>query len=298
MSALSDLSRDLAAIAAEAGRSVVRVEARRRIPASGIIWSADGTVVTASHVVEREEEIRVGLPDGSVVPATLAGRDPSTDLAVLRLQGGSNLTAAPRAGTDGVQVGHLVMALGRPGRTVRATLGIVSALGDAWRTAEGTEVDHYLQVDVGFFPGISGGPLVDTAGRVLGLHTVGLHRRTGVTIPTATVDRVSATLLAHGRMRRGYLGIEPWPVRLTPEMERAAGQRTGLLLLSVEPDSPAQGGGLLVGDILLSVDGRPVPTPRDLMAVLAGEQIGRTLSQRLIRGGQVQEATVTLGERD
>ncbi|MBI3976032.1 MAG: serine protease [Armatimonadetes bacterium] len=298
MSALSDLSRELANITAEAGRSVVRVEARRRIPASGIIWSADGTVVTASHVVEREEEVHVGLPDGSVVPATLAGRDPSTDLAVLRLQGGSNLTAATRAGTDGVQVGHLVMALGRPGRTVRATLGIVSALGDAWRTAGGTEVDHYLQADVGFFLGISGGPLVDTTGRVLGLHTVGLHRRTGVTIPTATVDLVSATLLAHGRMRRGYLGIEPRPVRLTPEMAQAAGQRTGLLFLSVEPDSPAQRGGLLVGDILLSVDGRPVPTPRDLMAMLVGEQIGRTLSLRLIRGGQVREATVTLGERD
>ncbi len=296
MSALSDLSKDLAAIVEEAGRSVVRVEARRRIPSSGIVWSGDGIVITAAHTVEREEEIRVGLPGGSAVPATLVGRDPSTDLAVLRLEGASGLVPAPQDGTDGLRVGHLVMVLGRPGRTVRATLGIVSALGDAWRTAEGTEVDHFLQADVGFFPGISGGPLVDVAGRVLGMHTVALHRRSGVTIPSATIARVSGTLVAHGRMRRGYLGIEPRPVHLPPDLEQSAGQRTGLLLLSVEPDSPAQHGGLLVGDILLSVDGRSVPTPRDLMSVLTGEQIGRPLSLRLLRGGQVREVMVTIGE--
>lgn len=295
MSALTDLSKDLAAIVEEAGRSVVRVEARRRIPSSGIVWSADA-VITASHTVEHEEEIRVGLPDGSTIPATLVGRDPSTDLALLRLEGGSGLTPAPRGDTAGLRVGHLVIALGRPGRTVQATMGIVGGLGSAWRTREGTEVDHYLRADVGFFPGISGGPLVDTAGRALGLYTVGLRRRSGVTIPGATIERVVATLTTHGRMRRGYLGVEPRPVSLPPDQEAAAGQRTGLLLLSVEPNSPAQRGGLLVGDILLAVDGRPTPTPRDLMAVLLGEQIGRTLTVRLLRGGQLRDATVTIGE--
>ena len=297
MSALSDLSSDLAAIVEETGKNVVRVEARRRIPSSGFWWSADGTVITASHTVEREEDIRVGLSDGNAVPATLVGRDPSTDLAVLRIQGGADLTPAPRGGTEGLRVGHLVMVLGRPGRTVQATMGIVSGLGSAWQTAEGTEVDHYLRADVGFFPGISGGPLVDTAGRVLGMHTVALHRRSGVTIPNATIERISATLLAHGRMRRGFLGIEPRPVRLGPVMEQAVGQGIGLLLLSVEPDSPAHHGGLLVGDILLSVDGRPVPSPRDLMAVLMGEQIGRALTVQLLRGGQPRDVTVTIGER-
>src|SRR3990172_9526483 len=141
MPVLSDLSSDLAAIVDAAGRSVVRVDARRRIPASGIIWSADGTIVTANHVVQREENITVGLP------------------------------AAPRATTEGLRVGHLVLALGRPGRTVRATLGIVSALGESWRTAEGSQIDHYLQTDAPFHPGFSGGPLVDAGGRVLGLNT-------------------------------------------------------------------------------------------------------------------------------
>src|SRR3989304_4039110 len=167
MPVLSDLSSDLAAIVDAAGRSVVRVEARRRIPASGIIWSADGTVVTANHVVQREENITVGLPDGSKVGATLAGRDPATDVAVLRLQS-AGLTATPRASTEGLRVGHLVLALGRPGRTVRATLGIVSALGESWRTVEGSLIDHYLQTDAPFHPGFSGGPLVDAGGRGMG----------------------------------------------------------------------------------------------------------------------------------
>lgn len=297
MSALSDFSKDLAAIVEAGGRSVVRVEARRRIPSSGIVWYADGTVITAAHTVEREEEIRVGIPDGSAVPGTLVGRDPSTDLAVLRLEGASGLTPAPRGDTEGLRVGHLVMVLGRPGRTVRATLGILGALGDAWRTPGGVEIDHYLQPDVGFFPGISGGPLVDTSGRILGLYTVGLRRRTGVTIPSATVDRVSATLLAHGRIRRGYLGVEPRPVRLPADAERGAGQRTGLLLLSVERDSPAQKAGLMVGDILLAFDGRDVPMPQDLLVVLTGESVGRAVPVRLLRGGEVRELTVTIGER-
>ena len=298
MSALTDFSKDLAAIVEAGGRSVVRVEARRRIPSSGIVWSADGTVITAAHTVEREEEIRVGLPDGSAVPATLVGRDPSTDLAVLRLEGASAQIAAPRGDTEGLRVGHLVMVLGRPGRTVRATLGIVGALGDAWRTPGGVEIDHYLQPDVGFFPGISGGPLVDTSGSILGLYTVALRRRTGVAIPSATVDRVSGALLAHGRIRRGYLGVEPRPVRLGPEVERIAGQRTGLLLLSVEQDSPALRGGLMVGDILLTLDGREVPLPHDLLAALSGETIGRAVTVRLIRGGQVHEVKLTIGERN
>jgi S1-C subfamily serine protease len=296
VSALSDLSKDLAAIVETAGRSVVRVEARRRIPSSGIAWAADA-VVTASHTVEHEEEIRVGLPDGSTAPAALVGRDPSTDLALLRLEGASSLTPAPRGDTEGLRVGHLVVVLGRPGRTVRATLGIVSAFGDAWRTPGGVEIDHYLQPDVGFFPGISGGPLVDTGGRVLGLYTVGLRRRTGVTIPAATIDRVSATLLAHGRIRRGYLGVEPRPVRLPPDVEKSAGQRTGLLLLSVESESPAQKAGLMVGDILLAFDGRGVPLPQDLLVALSGESVGRAAPLRLLRGGEVREVTVTIGDR-
>ena len=296
MPVLSDLSSDLAAIVDAAGRSVVRVEARRRIPASGIIWSADGTIVTANHVVQREENITVGLPDGSKVGATLAGRDPATDVAVLRLQS-AGLTATPRASTEGLRVGHLVLALGRPGRTVRATLGIVSALGESWRTAEGSQIDHYLQTDAPFHPGFSGGPLVDAGGRVLGLNTAALVRGFSLTIPTVTLQRVVETLLAHGRVRRGYLGIGAQPVRLAGELERTLGQRVGLLLVSIEPGSPADQGGLFVGDILVGFDGQPVAELGDLMALLGAERIGKGVPVRIVRGGQVRDLTVGVGER-
>ncbi len=296
MAVLTDLSRDLAGVVETAGRSVVRVEARRRIPSSGVLWSGDGIVVTANHTVQREENITVGLPDGSKAGATLAGRDPSTDIAVLRVsaEGG---TAADRAGTENLKVGHLVLALGRPGRTVRATLGIVSALGESWRTPEGSQIDHYLQTDAPFHPGFSGGPLVDAGGRVLGLNTAALLRGFSLTIPVATLQQVTETLLAHGRVRRGYLGIGAQPVRLTGEIERTLSQKEGLLLMSIEPESPAERGGLYVGDILVTFAGQPVEALGDLMGMLGPERIGSSVPLRIVRGGQARELTLSVGER-
>ncbi len=295
MPILSDLSRDLAAIVEAAGPGVVRVEARRRLPASGIVW-ADGVVVTANHVVQRDENIAVGLPDGGKVEATLAGRDPGTDVAVLRVPATVSAPAA-RGGVEDLRVGHLVLALGRPGRTVRATLGIVSALGESWRTPEGSQVERYLQTDAPFHPGFSGGPLVDAAGRVLGLNTTALVRGFSLTIPAATLQRVAETLLVHGRVRRGYLGIGAQPVRLGAETERTLGQRTGLLVLSIEPGSPAERGGLYVGDILTGFDGQPVTEIEDLMALLAADRIGQAVPLRIVRAGTLQDRTVAVGER-
>lgn len=297
MAILSDLSEALAAVVETAGRGVVRVEARRRIHASGIIWSSDGTIVTANHIVQRDESISVGLPDGSKAAATLAGRDPSTDLAVLRLQSGAGLMPPGWAETEGLRVGHLVLALGRPGRTVRATLGIVSALGESWRMTEGSPIDHYLQTDAPFHPGFSGGPLVDVAGKVLGLNTSALLRGFSLTVPVSTLRRVVDTLLVHGRVRRGYLGIGAQPVRLTGELERDLAQKTGLLLVSLEPGSPADQGGLFVGDIIVSLDGQPVPTLEDLMALLGAERITSAVPVRIVRGGEVRQLTVAIGER-
>ncbi len=296
MAVLTDLSKDLAGVVETAGRGVVRVEARRRMPSSGILWSTEGVVVTANHTVQREENITVGLPDGSKAGATLAGRDPSTDVAVLRVsaEGG---TAADRAGTENLKVGHLVLALGRPGRTVRATLGIVSALGESWRTPEGSQIDHYLQTDAPFHPGFSGGPLVDAGGRVLGLNTAALLRGFSLTIPVATLQQVTETLLAHGRVRRGYLGIGAQPVRLTGEVERALSQKAGLLLMSIEPESPAEQGGLYIGDILVSFAGQPVEALGDLMGMLGSERIGSSVPLRIVRGGQIREMTLSVGER-
>jgi len=294
---LKNVSDALAATAEAAGSHVVRVEARRRLPASGIVWSDDGVIVTAHHIVERGDNIGVGLPDGQTATATLVGRDPTTDLAVLRAQA-TGLTSRTWAEPDDMRVGHLVLALGRPGKTVQATLGIVSALSDGgWRSPAGGELDRYLQTDVVMYPGFSGGPLVDVAGQVIGLNTSALLRGVSLTVPAPTVRRVVETLLAHGRVRRGYLGVGAQPVRLPASLAEHLGQETGLLLVSVEPASPAEQGGLLLGDTIVALDDHPVRHLDDLLGLLSSDRVGRSVPVRILRGGQVQELTVVIGER-
>ena len=294
-SALTQLSDALAAAVEEAGKSVVRVEGRRRMAASGILWRDDGIIVTANHVVKRDEGIGVGLPDGQKSQASVVGRDASTDLAVLRLDGATGVAA--KLG-ENPQVGHLALALGRPGHTVQATLGIVSALGtEAWRTPMGGQVDRYLQTDVVMYPGFSGGPLVDSTGRVLGLNSSALVRGVSVALPVATVSSVVDTLVAHGRVRRGYLGISTQPVRLPAATAEALAQETGLLIVGVEPDSPADQGGLVLGDAIVGVDGSRVRHHDDLLALLSGDRVGRKVPVRILRGGQDQTINLTIGER-
>jgi S1-C subfamily serine protease len=263
-----------------------------------MVWSADGVIVTAHHVVERDENIQVGLADGRTVSASLVGRDPTTDLAVLRSDV-ANLTPAAWATLDAqsVQVGHLVLAVGRPGDSAEATLGIISALSKDWRTPGGSQLDYYLQTDVVMYPGFSGGPLVSAGGQVIGLNTSALARGVNLTIPNTSIRRVVEALLAHGRIQRGYLGVSTQPVRLPANLNQQLNQETGLLLVAVEPGSPAEQGGLLLGDTIVTCAGAPVRQHDDLLAVLSGDRIGSPLSVRIIRGGQVQDVTVTVGER-
>jgi len=293
---LLSLSEALASMVQAVGPGVVRVEARRRLPASGIVWSSDGIIVTAHHVIERGEGIRIGLPDGHIVPTTLLGRDPAVDLAVLRAQATDLMV--PTWGEPGdLQVGHLVLALARPGQAITATLGIVSALGQSWRTSAGGSLDLYLQTDVVMYPGFSGGPLVDTRGRVIGLNSSALWRGVSLAIPTPILRQTVETLLAYGRVRRGYLGVGAQPVRLPSALIQQLGQETGLLLASVEPESPAERGGLLVGDILVALDGQPMRHVDDLLAALHRLSAGSVAVIRIVRGGQIQELNVTIGER-
>jgi S1-C subfamily serine protease len=294
-SVLASLSEALAAAVNNAGPAVVRVDARRRVPASGIVWSTDGVIATANHVVRHEDNIAVGLAGGQAARAVLVGRDPSTDVAVLRVQE-TDMPVADRA-ADGYQVGHLALALGRPGRTVQATLGIISALGDKWRTGMGGQIDRFLQTDVVMYPGFSGGPLVDAAGRVLGLNTSALMRGASLTIPVPTIDRIVEAILAHGRMRRAYLGVSTQAVRLPAAIQQELDQETGLLIVSVEPDSPADQGGLVLGDSMVALDDVPVRHHDDLLARLTGDQVGQKVSIRIVRGGELHSRDVVLGER-
>jgi S1-C subfamily serine protease len=290
---LQSLSNALADAVQAAGAGVVRVEARRRLPATGMVWSADGVIVTAHHVVERDDNITVGLPNGQSVSATLVGRDPSTDVAVLRAQG-SGLTPLDKASGD-YRVGHLVLAIGRPGENVLSTLGIISALGESFRTGAG-KVDRYLQADVSMYPGFSGGPLVGVDGKVIGMNTSGF-RGANITIPVSTLRRVVDAVLAHGHVRQGYLGIGAQPVRLPSALSQQLSQETALLIASVEPDSPADKGGLLLGDTLVALDGEPLRHIDDLMGLLTGDRVGSTATVRLVRGGEIKEVKVTIGER-
>lgn len=295
-SVLEQVSSDLAAAVERAGASVVRVDARRRFPASGIVWSNEGVIVTAQHVVRREEGITVGLADGRIVGAALLALDPSTDVAVLRAEA-SDLTPPAWADDAALKVGQLALAVGRPGESLQASLGVIATLEGAWRSPAGGQIERYVQSDLTMYPGFSGGALVDAAGEVIGLNTSALLRGASVTVPAATLRRVVEALLAHGHVRRGYLGIGSQPVRLPDALASDLGQETGLLLISVEPDSPAGRAGLLLGDTIVGLAGERVRHLDDLQALLGSDRVGQAVMVRFVRGGSVEEREVTIGER-
>jgi S1-C subfamily serine protease len=293
--ALADLSNELAGVVERTGPGVVRVEGRRRGPASGAVWSSDA-VVAASHTLEWDEGIDVGLPDGRTATATLVGRDPTTDLAVLRVADAA-LAAPQWSDPDGLRVGHLVVGVSRPGRTARAALGIVSALAAGWRAPTGARLEHYLQTDIALHPGFSGSLLADSSGRAIAVNTAGLLRGASLAVTAPTVRRVVEALLAHGHVRRGYLGIGTYPVRLSGALAESLAQKTALLIVSVEPDSPAAQAGILLGDALVAFDGHAVAHPADLLPLLDGERIGAQAAARLVRAGEVREVVVVVGVR-
>lgn len=292
----TELSERLAGLAEDAGRSVVRVEARRA-PASGAVWSPDGIVVTAHHNAEWEEDLEVGLADGRTVRAELVGRDPSTDLAVLRIQA-SGLPAPAWADPDALRPGNLLLSLSRPGRALRVGLGPLARAADSWRTPGGGKLDRYLEADLGLHPGFSGALVLDLAGRAVGMATAGLARGSALVVPPPTLRRVVGQLLAHGQVRRGFLGVATVPVRLPPALEKAAGQAGALLVTAVEEGTPAQRGGLLLGDALLSFGGTALSHPGDLLPLLEEERIGQAVPLRLVRAGEVREVAVTVGTRE
>ncbi|HZT96614.1 MAG TPA: trypsin-like peptidase domain-containing protein [Chloroflexota bacterium] len=292
------LSESLVSAVETAGHSVVGVAARRRGAASGVHWQP-GVVVTADHAVEQDEDIKLILEDGTRHAAKLAGRDSTTDLAVLRLEG-ERLRPTAAINAEAVKAGRLVVAVGRPGDGgVSVSFGAVSAVSGAWRTWAGGKIDQLVRPDVTFYPGFSGGPLVDMAGRVLGINTSGLSRHMSLTIPAATVNRVVEQLLRTGRIARGYLGLRMQSVVL-PEASRAQlglESGTGLVVMGVEPDGPASGAGILLGDILVAIDGNALAHSDAVQAALDPETVGKPVTLSVIRGGSPMQVTVTVGER-
>jgi S1-C subfamily serine protease len=293
--ALTALSRRIASLVAERSAHLVRVEGRRRGPASGIVWSSDGLVITSSHGVERDEQIEVGLPSGDSAEAELVGRDPTTDLALVRVRA-TGLFPAEWADAQ-PDAGELVLALSRPGRSPRAALGVVARAAGEYRAAGGGRIDRWLETSLDPAPGLSGSLAVGASGAALGLATSGLVRGAVMVVPPTTLRRVVRSLAAHGGVRRGFLGITTFPVRLPTTLAAPAGQSGALLVSSVEPESPAARAGLLLGDGLLAIGGVRVTEPTDLLPLLEEERIGEALPVRLVRAGELREVTVTVGAR-
>lgn len=294
---LESLSNDLAGAVERAGQSVVAIHARRRIPASGIHWRP-GIIVAAHHTIQREEDITIALADGTTVAATLAGRDPTTDLAVLKVNE-AKVPVASLADDAAIRVGALVLALGRPGNSVTASLGVISTVGGEWRTWHGGTIDRFVRLDISVYDGFSGGPLVDASGRVLGVNTSGLSRGAALAIPVATVNRVVDQLVKTGRVARGYLGLGMQTVRLPAALvERLSlPNDLGLMVVSAEPGGPGDTAGILIGDVLIAIADKPVGDPAEVLSLLGGDQIGKTLSIRIIRAGEPKTVSVTIGER-
>lgn len=295
MNRLAEISAELVQAVEAIGGAIVRVVGRQRVAASGLAWSTDGLIVTANHVLEREVDLLVGSPAGEELPAVLLGRDPSTDLALLRVEG--LRLPLPERASGPLAVGQLVLAVARPGRGLQAAIGILSALGGSWQSPAGGEIDRYLQTDVVMYPGFSGGALVDGLGRVLGMNTSDLLRGYTVAVPMSTVDRVAAQLAAEGRIRSGFLGISVQPVRLPERWAIELGQESGTLVQSVAGGGPASLAGVATGDILVAFDGHPIRNLDDLARWLNGERVGQIVLLRLLRSGRLMDLAVTVGER-
>jgi S1-C subfamily serine protease len=293
--ALAAVSRRIAALVAERSPHVVRVDGRHRGPASGVVWSADGLVLAAHHALERDEEVEIGLPGGETTAAEIVGRDPTTDLALLRA-GATGLAGVEWADADPA-VGEILLALSRPGRSPRAALGVLARAAGEFRGAGGGRIDRYLETSLEPRPGLSGSLVVSAAGAAVGLATSGLVRGAVTVIPPSTLRRVVRALAAHGGVRRGFLGVTTFPVRLPPALSAPAGQEGALLVSAVEPESPAARAGLLLGDALLSLGGVRVSEPGDLLPLLEEERIGEAVPLRIVRAGEVRELGVTVGAR-
>jgi S1-C subfamily serine protease len=288
------LSDTLVSVVENTGKSIVRVDGQRRRSASGIVY-APNLVVTANHILERDEGVLVGI-EGAELKAKVRGRDASTDLALLEVEG----TLPPASWDDGggLKVGQLALLLARPGETVRATSGILSAVGKKpWRTMRGGEIDRFLESDAPHQPGFSGGALVSLEGKVLGLTSTGLRRQTSLTIPTLTVKRVVEQLSTHGKLRRSYLGLSLQPLRLPEEVRTATGEEVGLLVMGVDKGGPADLTGLKYGDTVLHLGDDSVKTLQDFYGWLKADHVGQQVPVKFFRDGKVETRELTLGER-
>jgi len=293
-SLLTTFSTQMADAVARAAPSVVQVQGRRR-PASGLVYAAD-VVLTTARALGREDGLHVRRPDGHVLEAVLAGWDPTTSLAVLRVAG---LETAPIGPAEApARVGHLAIAIARSwSNALTASVGIVSVIGGPLPTGRRRAIDEVIRTTAPMHDGFAGGAFIDTSSGLLGIATAAAIRGLGVVIPTSIAWATAATLLEHGHLKRGYLGISGQPVELAEGQRGDDGREEALLVVGVTPASPAAAAGVLVGDAIVELDGRPIESPEDLLDLLVGDRVGRQANLRILRGGARIDVTVTVGER-
>jgi S1-C subfamily serine protease len=294
---LLSFSNQLAAIAEQAAPAIVGVQSDPRTAASGVHWR-QGVVVTAAHALRRDDEIRILTASGEELKAELAGRDPGTDLAVLKVAG-FDAPVATQAAAGDAKVGNLVLTLGRSrGGGLTASLGIVSSVNGPWQTWRGGRLERYIRLDLSVYPGASGGPVIDAAGRAIGIATVALSRTSPIAIPFETVNRVTDSLLAHGTVPRGFIGVGLQPVALPDHLKSKLNltQSTGLIVVSVHPGGPAEKGGVMLGDLLVELAGKAVVDTDDVQGALEGS-VGKSVPARVVRGGASVSLDITVGLR-
>jgi S1-C subfamily serine protease len=285
---LTALSTELADVVGKVGKSVVAVDGRPRFGSSGVFWRP-GIIVTAEHTIRREDEIEIALPDGAKTSATVAGSDPGTDIAVLKVEGHAG--DVPSVASGDPAPGNLALAIGRsPDSGVNATMGIISAVSGSWRTWRGGRLDRYIRLDLTMYPASSGGLVVNTKGEAIGIATSALSRIAGLAIPASTINRVVDEILSRGHVARGYLGVGLQPVEL-PDHHK------GLIVLSLEPEGPAAKAGVLIGDVLVSLGGTAVTDTDDIQSVLEGHAVGQKIDAGLVRGGAAVTIGIVIGER-
>jgi len=288
---LAALSNDIAATVDAIAGHVVAVEGRDRIGSSGFFLRAN-TILTAEHAVE-SDDVDIVYADGRTERARVTGRDPATDIAVLTVAASGPAGLEP-LGAHELRVGAIAIAVARDDDgDLAATMGVVGSVGAAWRTWRGGEIDRFIRADLSLYPRFSGSPLVDAAGRLIGMNTWGLSRRQAVVVPAATIARVIDALGSRGRIARGYLGLAMQGIDL-PE---TLGGGSGVIALGVAPNGPAERGGLIVGDILTTLAGRRISDSDDIAAVLDASSVGSQTVVGVLRGGKPLDLTVTIGER-
>jgi S1-C subfamily serine protease len=297
LSSLTALSTDLARAVAEAGPSIAYVDAHPRRDASGIAWD-EHHLVTVDHAIEREDDIEILLANGAKATAQLVGRDPSTDVAVLRTD--ASLVPLARADLRDLAVGHIVLALARdedgaPG----ASFGIVSSLDGPWRTWRGGDVDRFIRPDLNVYPSFSGGALVNAEGKLVGMNTWGLSRRSALTLPVTTLERIVGALSSGKRIARGYLGVATQGVRLPETLRAKLGrdQPSATIVVDVAAGGPAERGGIFIGDVIVAVGLQPIEDSDDLQRALGSDTAGQKRPVHILRAGELRELTIEIGER-